>query len=445
MALTLAIVAGEGGSPAETSKALQSGRLTVGRGAENDWSLADPGRVVSKHHCIVEGSDGNFRLTDCSTNGVFVNGGDEPVGAGNSINLRDGDRLQIGPYEVQVTVTSAREPQPPSGFPLGPLDRTVLGDVQLPEPPLPDAPQDLGRDFLDESHHDLLGPLSPPGAPLSSDVSSVRPIAPLADVDAGSPLEERFAPPAFVEAIPEDWLAGTGPGRAPATARPGVRGPAHDRAPAAPLPSPPGTDVAGSPCTDDPVAAFLAGAGLNDIQLSPEQSAAMMRTVGEVLRMMIEGLIEVLAARRATKSELRVDATQFKPTENNPLKFSTGAEDALRHLLVRHERGYLAPNDAIAGAFRDVEAHQVAVLAGVQEAWRDLLDRFDPSKIEQRLGRESRWGGLLGSHKARCWDAFTAFYQVITEEARDDFEALFGRKIARAYEEQVKRHREPPR
>ena len=209
---------------------------------------------------------------------------------------------------------------------------------------------------------------------------------------------------------------------------------------AAPFPSRPGTGVAKSPCTDDPVAAFLAGAGLNDIQLSPVQSAAMMRTTGEVLRTMIEGLMEVLAARRATKSELRVDATQFKPTENNPLKFSTGPEDALRHLLVRRERGYLAPNDAVAEAFRDVEAHQVAVLAGVQEAWRDLLDRFDPGKIEQRVGHESRLGGLLASHKARCWDAFTAFYQVITEEARDDFEALFGHKISRAYEEQVKRH-----
>ncbi|MGZ8254860.1 MAG: type VI secretion system-associated FHA domain protein, partial [Burkholderiaceae bacterium] len=106
---------------------------------------------------------------------------------------------------------------------------------------------------------------------------------------------------------------------------------------------------------------------------------------------------------------------------------------------------YLAATDAVAEAFRDVEAHQVAFLAGVQEAWRDLLDRFDPRKIEQRMGRESGLGGLLASRKARCWDAFTAFYQLITEEARDDFEALFGHKISRAYQEQVERHHEPPR
>lgn len=491
MALTLAIVAGEGGSPAEASKALQGGRLTIGRGAENDWSLPDPARVVSKHHCIVEGSGGSFRLTDCSTNGVFVNGADEPVGAGNSVNLRDGDRLQIGPYEVQVTVTSFPEPYLPSGFPPGRLDRTVLGDVQLPEPSLPDEPQDLGRDFLDESQHDLLGPLSPPGAPLRSDVSPARRSAPLPDVDAGSPLEERFAPLAFVEAIPDDWLDETGRGAAPVTAKPGARGCSDDLAAATPPPQAPAVippsvastqaapavssaaqqavgqpaeelsperlaapqpapapfraGLANSPCTDDPVAAFLAGAGLDDVQLSPVQSAALMRTTGEVLRTMVEGLMEVLAARRAIKSELRLDSTQFKPAENNPLKFSTGPEDALRHLLVRRERGYLAPNDAVAEAFRDVEAHQVAFLAGVQEAWRDLLDRFDPGKIEQRIGHESGLGGLLASRKARCWDAFTAFYHVITEEARDDFEALFGHKISRAYKEQVQRHHEPPR
>ena len=335
MALTLAIVAGEGGSPAEASKALQSGRLTVGRGAENDWSLPDTARVVSKHHCIVEGSGDSFRLTDCSTNGVFVNGADEAVGAGNSVSLRDGDRLRIGPYEVQVAVTSARGPQPPSGFPSGRLDQMVLGDVQLPEPSLPDEPQDLGRDFFNESHDDLLGPLSPQGAPpLPSDVLPAHTTAPLPDIDRNSPLEERFAPPVFVEAIPEDWRGETGLGAAPAAVQPGARGRSDDLAPAAPsplapgavspdaappvssaaqpaggrpaeelspewsaeprsaaghpdaapLPSPTGTGVAGSPCTDDPVASFLAGAGVNDLQLSTVQSAAMMRTVGEVLR-----------------------------------------------------------------------------------------------------------------------------------------------------------------
>ena len=270
MTLTLAII--EGGGPADARKTLQHGRLTIGRGAENDWSLPDPARVVSKHHCIVEGSGGSFRLTDCSTNGVFVNGADEPVGAGNSVSLCDGDRLRVGPYEVQVTVMSTNKPQSPSGFPLGPLDHKVLADVQLPEPPLPDEPQDLGREFLDESHHDLLGPLSPPGSPLPSDVLRRRPIAPSPDVDAGSPLEERFAAPTFVEAIPEDWLDETGPGPAPEKAQPGAGGRSDDLPPAAPLPLAPAAALTNA----EPAVLSASGPAVGHLAeaLSPEWSAA---------------------------------------------------------------------------------------------------------------------------------------------------------------------------
>jgi predicted component of type VI protein secretion system len=58
------------------------------------------------------------------------------------------------------------------------------------------------------------------------------------------------------------------------------------------------------------------------------------------------------------------------------------------------------------------------------------------------LDKESGLSSLLTSRKARYWDAFTALYRVIAEEARDDFEALFGRKIARAYQDQIDKHRD---
>ena len=87
--------------------------------------------------------------------------------------------------------------------------------MQLPEPSLPDEPQDLGRDFLDESHARPSRPTLARRERHCFGCVASAPIAPLPDVDAGSPLEERFAPLAFVEAIPDDWLAGTGRGQLP--------------------------------------------------------------------------------------------------------------------------------------------------------------------------------------------------------------------------------------
>ena len=55
---------------------------------------------------------------------------------------------------------------------------------------------------------------------------------------------------------------------------------------------------------------------------------------------------------------------------------------------------------------------------------------------------------LPGSRKARLWDLFAQMYGEISQEAEDDFHALFGREFLRAYEEQVERlqaEREPDR
>ena len=82
--------------------------------------LPDPDRTISKHHCFVDGSAGTFRLTDCSTNGVFVNDADEPIGAGSTVILRNGDRLQIGPYEIAVELIVPARPEFQGGFPLAP-------------------------------------------------------------------------------------------------------------------------------------------------------------------------------------------------------------------------------------------------------------------------------------------------------------------------------------
>ena len=63
--------------------------------------LADPGRTISKRHCVIEEAELGYELTDLSINGVFLNDEDEPVGVGNTRRLRHGDRFRIGPSRVR--------------------------------------------------------------------------------------------------------------------------------------------------------------------------------------------------------------------------------------------------------------------------------------------------------------------------------------------------------
>jgi type VI secretion system FHA domain protein len=86
------------------SRTLETGRLNIGRGAENDWVLADPDRTLSKNHCRIDASDGGFMLTDLSTNGVFLAGAGQPVGRGRSCALEQGDSFMIGPYWIHADI-----------------------------------------------------------------------------------------------------------------------------------------------------------------------------------------------------------------------------------------------------------------------------------------------------------------------------------------------------
>lgn len=83
------------------------GEISMGRGADCDWPLDDPDRVLSKKHCVVEFYAGGWQLRDLSTNGTFVNHESEPVGRDQARALLDGDRIRLGTYEIEVRIEQA--------------------------------------------------------------------------------------------------------------------------------------------------------------------------------------------------------------------------------------------------------------------------------------------------------------------------------------------------
>jgi len=77
---------------------------TLGRSSHNDWVIPDPTRVVSGTHARFDFLDGQFWLTDTSTNGVYVNGSDVALGRGNRVPLATGDWFQIGDFAIAVII-----------------------------------------------------------------------------------------------------------------------------------------------------------------------------------------------------------------------------------------------------------------------------------------------------------------------------------------------------
>jgi len=75
---------------------------TIGRSLENDWILPDPDRFISGRHATIDFQSGAYYLADVSSNGVYINDEEEPLGQGKPRRLFNGDRLRMGDFEFLV-------------------------------------------------------------------------------------------------------------------------------------------------------------------------------------------------------------------------------------------------------------------------------------------------------------------------------------------------------
>jgi type VI secretion system FHA domain protein len=179
---------------------------------------------------------------------------------------------------------------------------------------------------------------------------------------------------------------------------------------------------------------FLEGAGMEGLDSSGmELSPETLRTIGAVFRELVLGLWTILRARTELKSDIRLEMTLLRPTENNPFKFSPRVEDVLRLLVVGRHPSYLNAIDAVREGFADVMNHQMAFTAGVQAALMDVLQRFDPQHFLDKSGK-----GFLFQQKLESWNAYVEAYANLLEEVKEGF---FGEAFSRAYEEQMKKLR----
>jgi len=151
-------------------------------------------------------------------------------------------------------------------------------------------------------------------------------------------------------------------------------------------------------------------------------------------------MMDVLKSRAEIKSQFRLALTTIKPVENNPLKFSPNAADAMNHLFGGGQSGFLGPKEAFEEGFNDIKAHQMAMIAGMRAAFEYMLQQFAPDVLEEQFEGGAKRGKLLGmASKVRYWDLYREMFNRITRDPDDNFRRLFGEEFANAYEEQMQK------
>ena len=100
-------------------------------------------------------------------------------------------------------------------------------------------------------------------------------------------------------------------------------------------------------------------------------------------------------------------------------------------------KGYLDATDAAHQALKDIKAHEVAMVTGMEAALRGILKRLDPKVLEERISVGGGFSSVLKSRKARYWEIYEDMYAEISDQAENDFNELFAKEFARAYQEQL--------
>lgn len=316
----------------------------------------------------------------------------------------------------------------------------------------------------DDAHNEIGGAVLPTdplalfgGAPAPSAAG-----APQAAADHTPELRGAFRPPGFMPArsapLPEppgaspvlptgiDWLASPAPAPVPAP----IAEPSPPAAFAKPSPQPvtppprePAPAGAGagtwSGDTQELWRAFCEGAGL---RFEPPQglNPELMRVMGTLMRTAVEGTLQLMAVRAATKHELRAQVTIIQARNNNPLKFSPDAQSALEQMLQPPVRGFMSGPAAMTDAMNDLVGHAIGTMAGTRAALEGVLGRFRPTELEAKLVGKSVLDSLLPmNRKAKLWELYLTHFEAIREEAQEDFHTLFGKAFLAAYEQQLER------
>lgn len=490
MKLKLQVTSYKGDTPGDPlSLSIDQQAATIGRLQDNTLVLPDAMRYLSGHHARIEFRAPDYYLVDTSTNGVFINHSPTPLGNGNSVKLQNQGLISIGDYDISVEISADHQEQPAAHIE---QSESISDSIDFPDDPFADISSDPIKQMIESnelipddwksSKENSADPFAlstadsakadfeqaPELEPIPSYQEAFQPFkeqtgsaAMTQEADALPTDIEPSSPSPVEDIFSEDWFVKDKHDEQKKTDSPAVKPgmpqaakipqpakkvtTAHQNdTPAAAPEAPPVSreNITPSPAEthyqDDLIHSFLRGADLEDERLAKAITADTFHTIGTMLRASIQGAMDVLASRARIKNEMHLDVTTIRPIQNNPIKFSVSADEALAKLLLQQDKGYLLAEEAVNEAFNDIRAHQLSVIVGMQTALLAILKRFDPEKLEHRLQKQSPMSANIPIRKkTMLWDLFEQLYEEIGHEAEDDFYHLFGQAFAESYDEQI--------
>jgi type VI secretion system protein len=410
---------------------------TIGRAPDNDWVLPDPRRILSGHHCEIEYRGGSFWIRDTSTNGVFVNEAEDPVSTDGPLELQDGDRLRMGDFELIVSVDSRIDFLPAAAEEHSAakhLDAGIAADLDVdslfsrPDPD-PSGSLPVRNAFgLKVPRERLLA--RPAGA--RPDRTPPHVAAETPDVPASPTPPAEPAPQSNASEATPDWALSTRAitrrELADAMARRQSRIAARQQVQPFHQQATTWNDLSSA------VQAFCRGAGLEPAALSPEAQAMLPLVAGQLLREAVVGLNDLAQARAKSTPVPSTGPSAPPPAGANPLRSSSGVDQALVRVFESHGRVQGGPVDSLRDVLQEAKDHEIAMQAALRSALDALLTQLAPDSVANQF-EQVRARSLAPGQDARTgyWDYFTEFHRMLTQHPVEGLPHPFAEAFAEAY------------
>lgn len=385
MQLMLELLGTEDGSRAPTARRLFSAAGgVIGRGAGCDWVIPDASRLLSSHHGLVAYREGQYLLTDISSNGIGVAGSAERLRKGQARLISDGDVFQLGTLLIRAKLVASMQP---------------CGEQW-----------DANTGLIPDDAYLALDPIQ------ALDVEQQRQTT-SQDLEALADGGDTSGPWADDRVTNRDHLAL--PRRAvPAQEAVSIR---SDAMPAA------GSDVFWEQ--------FATALGISLETLDATGREVLAIRAARLLRMEVEGLQQSLRTCEELKNEMNLPLFETLQRRRSPLRDSVETDAVMAMLLGTEDLGQLPAEHAITQAHRDMQVHQVALLAACRNALRTTRSAFAPGHLLTCFEYQGQRRRLFTD--GGYWRAYQRHYQRLLEDEQFT-DRLPGSDFAKAYEEQVR-------
>jgi type VI secretion system protein len=369
-------------------KQLDRAGIEIGRAGDVDWQLPDPQKLISSIHAEIVFERGVYLLRDKSRNGTYVNGA-RIDGASREVQLREGDRIAIGHYEISASLSG---------------DGSHLAHIEG------EADDSVAADFGWDSGDAEIAPPEP--------VETLETRTPMGYGDGG--LDAGFKPSSVGTASSDVWGWDEEPPApvAPPEPAPFSAPPARQAAP--PQPRRAAADAPVTPydaATHDAgraLAAFLRGAAVPGDTPQAKDPAALEQA-GITLRVLVAGLFDLLRRQSEMKQVLGIERTTVRLADNNIFKFSADADEAMLRLM-QPQAGDLPGPSAAQRSFDDIRRHEERLLTAMNEAVRAIVERLSPTAIKARDSGGLMGGIIPGARKAAWWDELEREHAKLMDE-----------------------------